>query len=173
VLLLGMLASAASGEEPAEHVREEVIKAKIMNAFSLFVTWPNLQEQDHFRVCLYGENAGLRQPLEYFFSKSPPIQNRRPLLIQVGTEEVDQCEMLFITSQSREELNTILARTRHAPVLTFSDTAGYGQAGVLINFYVDGGKVRYEVNRDSVVRSALTIDVKALSFARIIRGDQP
>lgn len=169
LMVMTPMASVCADQQPD---RASVVKAKIMHAFTNFVTWPADQLGERFSMCVLNEQSSLLDPLRYFFNNTPDIQGRTPLVQSVALDTLTECQMLFIDTPHKDVLNTILATTRNLPILTFSDQAGYGQAGVLINFYIDGGNIRFEVNRDTVLASTLSIQAKALGFARIIRGGQ-
>lgn len=75
---------------------------------------------------------------------------------------------LFIPSESKDALDGLLQIAQEKSILTIADTDGLGEAGVVLNFYADGAKVKFEVNLASAKAKGLKISSKLLKLARII-----
>ena len=54
------------------------------------------------------------------------------------------------------------------PTLTVGESNDFIEQGGLVRFYVDGGTVRFEINRESADRSGLRISSRLLQLARIV-----
>ena len=80
--------------------------------------------------------------------------------------------MLFITSGERLRLRAIIERTSRRPILTVGDTDGFARAGVLVNFYLDKTRVRFEVNADAIKVSGLKVSSRLLKLARIVASEK-
>jgi len=78
------------------------------------------------------------------------------------------CQVLFISRSERERVPQILAAVKGSPVLTVGDTKGFADDGVIINFVLEGSKVRFEINTDSADRAGLKISSKLLQLAKRI-----
>jgi hypothetical protein len=87
-------------------------------------------------------------------------------------KEVKDCHMLFISPSEKEQLPRILTAVKGLPVLTMGDVSGFAQQGVMINFYMEQNKVRFEVNEDKAKDSKLSISSQLLKLARIVRREQ-
>jgi hypothetical protein len=60
-----------------------------------------------------------------------------------------------------------------ASILTIGDTAGFARQGVIINFYLENRKVRFEINAAAARRAGLTISSKLLKLAGAVYGAAP
>ena len=78
------------------------------------------------------------------------------------------CRIVFISPSDDTDLDKVLNAIDKPGVLTISDTAGFARKGVIINFYTDKGKVRFEINVDAARRSNLQISSKLLRLASIV-----
>ena len=85
-----------------------------------------------------------------------------------STAEIPECHILFISGSYKERLKEILACTRNRPILTVGDTEGFAEEGVLINFYLVGSKIKFEINEKAVQESGLVMSYRLLSLARIV-----
>ena len=55
------------------------------------------------------------------------------------------------------------------PVLTVGETDAFMRAGGVIRFYLDDGRVRFEINPDAAARAGVKVSSKLLNLARIYK----
>ncbi|MGH9509604.1 MAG: YfiR family protein, partial [Terriglobales bacterium] len=84
-------------------------------------------------------------------------------------EEAGTCQVLFVSSSENGRLTQILASLRGRSVLTVGETEGFAHRGGVINFQLEGSKVRFEINLDAAERSGLTMSSQLLKLAKIVR----
>ncbi len=70
--------------------------------------------------------------------------------------------------RKRPTSDQILDAAHGGAVLTIGNTLGFAQRGVIINFYLEDQKVRFEINVDAAKREKLTISSQLLKLARIV-----
>jgi hypothetical protein len=58
-------------------------------------------------------------------------------------------------------------------VITVGDTVGYANKGVMINFFLENNKVRFEINIDMFKQKNMQVSSKLLSLAKIVSGKTP
>lgn len=159
------------GTLEAEEVSEYRLKAEFMERFTRFVEWPDdpSRASAPFAVCTTGANP-FGNHLEELAARRR-IRNR-PVSVRAvrEPEEIRKCDMLFIAA-TRKELPAVLSVVGNRPILTVSDTPGFGQHGVMINFYEQGGHLRFEVNSEAAERGRLKLKSKLLKLARIVGGE--
>ena len=68
-------------------------------------------------------------------------------------------------------LENILKYTTGKPILTISDSKGFGMTGVIINMFSEGGYIKYEINKRTLEKSGLIINSLLLNYAIIIKSD--
>jgi hypothetical protein len=97
--------------------------------------------------------------------------NNRPLVVRriSNPHEVQGCHILFIGLSEKWTLEEILRAVGNARVLTVSETHAFVHRGGMVNFVMEEGKVRFEINVDAVGRSGLQISSKLLRLARVVR----
>ena len=54
-------------------------------------------------------------------------------------------------------------------ILTVGETEGFATQGGIVNFKVEGGRVRLEINIEAAERAKLRISSKVLSLAAIVK----
>lgn len=148
---------------------EYEVKAAFLYNFTKFVEWPTEATTDSgatFSLCVLGED-----PFGKAFDsiQGEKIINKK-LVINRFKElhDIEKCRILFISESEEKRLTQILKSLKGLHILTVSDTEGFAQQGVIINFYLEQNKVRFEINVDAARRSGLKISSKLLNLARIV-----
>ena len=62
----------------------------------------------------------------------------------------------------------MLAETEGKPVLIVGETPGFADHGAIMNFYIEGERVRFEINVDNARRAKLRMDAKLLSLGKLV-----
>jgi len=152
----------------AADIPEYALKAEFIERFTHFVEWPASafpSATASFVICVLGENP-FGSYLDQMTS-GRTIRDRKVQLAQPKSlGEIKKCHVLFVARSEKGKLAAILAQTSDQPVLTIGDTEGFAQRGVLINFYLDGDKVRFEVNGEAVKKSGLKVSAQLMNLAR-------
>lgn len=150
---------------------EYLLKAGFLERFTRFIEWPgetNIADNTKpFVISVIGKNP-FDEKLDHFF-ETTKIKNRKVEIRYISElEEIQGSHILFITKSKEKQLSGILSLTQEKPVLTVSDTNGFGEKGVRINFFIEQNKIRFEINKDAVQKSGLQISYLLLNLAKII-----
>jgi len=81
--------------------------------------------------------------------------------------QADSYHIIFVNAASKGYLRSALADLRGKGVLTIGDTDGFSKECGMIQFYLDEGKVRLEINLTATQREGLKIHSNVLRLARI------
>lgn len=151
--------------------RETLIKAGYIEKFTHFVEWPassNVKPyNDIFTIAIIGYN-NISKTLNDIFTKSDS-EDIEYKIVEINTiEQIKECKILFISDSEKNNLEEILEYTNGKPILTISDSKGFGEKGVIINMFQEGNYIRYEINRKTLNESGLIINSLLLNYAVII-----
>lgn len=148
---------------------EYQVKAAFLCNFAKFIEWPDESITDSnttMNLFVLGEDP--------FGSDLDAIQGMairgRTLVIKriKSLRDMHHCHMLFICDSEKDRLEQILKSLKGLSVLTISDQEGFGQRGVIINFYIRERKVRFEINMETAKRVGLKISSKLLQLGKIV-----
>jgi hypothetical protein len=143
------------------------VKAAFLFNFVKFVEWPAdafAAERAPLAICVYGSDPFGR-------SLETVIQGERVgergLIVERPDrlDDLEACHVLFVSGSEKDRLAAVLARVKDAPVLTVGDTEGFLRAGGIINFILEGSKVRFLINQEAAERSGLRISSKLMRLA--------
>ena len=81
-------------------------------------------------------------------------------------DELKSCHLVFFHSSERKRIQSAIAGLGHASVLLVGEEPTFLQQGGMINLVLENGRIRFEVNRDTLDRSNLRLGPKLLALAR-------
>lgn len=162
VAIMGMRAPFQSPEGRATQV-----KAVFLYNFTQFIGWPPSSFDDSkspFVIGVLGRNTFGTYLNEVVENEKV---NDRPITIKYFssiTPEVGECEILFI-DKSFPAIKQVIQSTHGKPVLTVSDHEHFTKQAGILRFYIDGGKLRIEINQEATAGSGLEVSSKLLRIA--------
>ncbi|MDD5057353.1 MAG: YfiR family protein [Sideroxydans sp.] len=160
-----MLYSTAHAAQPTEYE----VKAAFIHNIVKYVEWPDASRSGaSLRLCMLGQSP--------FGGALDALQGKavgdRVWEIVLANQQTDlgQCRVLFIAASESDKLGGILEGIKHKAVLTVGDSDGFAERGVMVNFYLEQNKARFEINREAAARGGFRISSQLLKLARIVTG---
>ncbi len=168
LLVVALCMALPRMEAQAAPPTEYEVKAAFIHNIAKFVEWPAaMPSSGRARLCLLGENP-FGGALEALHGKQ--IGKMSWEIVPAGAStNLKECRVLFIAASERGNLGSILESIGNSPVLTVGDTEGYAGHGVMVNFYLEENKVRFEINREAAARARLAMSSQLLKLARIVQ----
>lgn len=170
VIFLGMLLTDARAQEMDEYQ----VKAAFLYNFAKFVDWPSQTfktPQDPIVICVLGHNPFGNALQEVIRGKL--VDGRAFAFRQVANAgEADSCQILFVSSAEGKRFRSLWGSLKPAGILTVGEAQGFAVNGGVINFKLDDGRVRFEINVKAAEGEQLRISSKLLSLAQIVRTEK-
>jgi hypothetical protein len=163
--------------------KEYIIKAVCLYNFVRFIDWPAdkspappssasnsivigvIGEQVVFRTI---QDALKNRSIHVADDKGPVATSFVVRHMKLGPE-VKETQILFIGGTEKVKVADLKAQIKDNPVLTVGETPGFAANGGIINFFLDDGKVHFEINPDAARRAHLTIRSELLKLATIVK----
>jgi uncharacterized protein DUF4154 len=164
--LIAVPSLQAQGAKPTDYD----VKAAYLYNFGRFVEWPSsvTTKSDVFNICILGQDP-FGSALDHTFA-GETISGKGIAAKRISTpQEAVNCQILFMSSAEEGRLNKIIEAIDKGAVLTVSDMPQFSQRGGMIQFVLDGKKVRFEVNLTAVQRAGLTLSSELLKVATNVR----
>lgn len=150
---------------------EEIVKAVFIQRISEFVEWPwedtLNNSNESFVIGIIGETS-LEKVLRELYTNRTIKSKKVGIYKLENYEDIANCDLLFISESERNNISKIIKITRSLPVLTISDTMGFSEYGVIINFYMDENKVKFELNDSAARESILEFSHHLYKIAKIV-----
>ncbi|MGH9716008.1 MAG: YfiR family protein, partial [Candidatus Acidiferrales bacterium] len=148
------------------------VEAAYLYQFGNFIQWPSKSAADHpknFSICVLGQDP-FGSVLDSTVSGSK--LNGVPMVVRRVTSASDaaDCQILFISSSRRDQLDTDLLALRGLPVVTVSDIPDFDPRGGMIQFVLTGNRVRFEIDLPNAQKAGLKLSSQLLKVAVAVRS---
>jgi hypothetical protein len=165
-ILLCSVPALAIAQNPTE-VR---LKAALIYNLALFVSWPAQSFSSAVspvQVCIWQDEA---LTLELIRGLASRRVQRRPLVATAVSQPQDLagCHIAYAGGDDSAAVAAALQSTGGQPVLTVHQSAAALNNGVA-RLFVDGERLRFEINTAAADRSRLSISSKLLKLAVVVR----
>jgi hypothetical protein len=166
-----LLLLACSQMSHAQVIDEYRVKAAFLYNFAKFVEWPVgsfKNAEDPIIICVFGNPFGDR--LENTVN-GKEIDGRRLIVRQISDiSEFAGCHILFVATD-KKRMTDLLGSVKASPILTIGEARNFAEAGGVIGFKLESGKVRLQINIYAAERAHLRVSSKLLGLAEIVKED--
>lgn len=143
------------------------LKAAFIYNFTKYITWPYLDKSPTFKVGVIGDSQIIESLRE--MAKKKQVSDKAIEVLHFNNpNEIQYCHILFVSSSLADSLKPILFNLKRRAVLTIGDTPGFGDSGLMINFYMHENAIKFEVNTAKLETAGLKVSSQLLKLARII-----
>ena len=150
--------TAADRATPLSDVK---VRAAFLVNLAKFVRWP--EASGPLIVGVAGDDAlaaALVQGVNGRLIEGRALHVR----IILPSEDPDGCDVLYIGNLNDREASTLLARTR-GPILTVGATLRFLRDGGIVRIFIEGERMRFQVNHRQAADAGLQISSQLLSLA--------
>jgi len=162
--------TVAAETAASRRTREYDLKAIFLFQFAHFVSWPSKTfpgEDTPITIGVLGEDPfghGLEE-----VTAGEMVGSRKLIVRRFRTvEEVDTCQVLFISSSEAGRLDHIRSVLARRSVLTVGDTKDFAKRHGIVGFEVQRNRLRLRINLAAADSARLTISSKLLRQAEIV-----
>ncbi len=142
-------------------------KAVFLYNFIDYVHWPPERTKGAFKLGILGTS-----PVEFSLREISQKKSAwgRPLQIEVfsSVKEVRPSHLLFVTPEFSSRVRDLGQRLGKQGMLVVADAPGMAAQGACINFVLKKGKLKFEVNRESLEWAGLKASAQLLKLAILV-----
>jgi len=169
--LIVLHACGAQAVHPQPNALEYRVKAAFLYNFTRFVEWPAgtaSPSGEPLDLCVLGKN-----PFGSVLEKTVQGKTVRgqPLRVSAAEDaaELEGCEIIFISSSEKKRMRKILAGIGEHHALTVADTDDFLDWGGMVNFVLEDGTVRFEIDLDRTKEAGIKVSSQLLRVAAAVR----
>ncbi len=172
LLTMLMLSSAATAAQSRVSL-EYAVKATYLYKLAPFVNWPPdtfTSPNAPFEICVLGRdpfNGFLVQAVAGRRVGTHPFEVRR----LAAPTQAAGCQIVFIGDMRVGAVRDVLRTFDGKPVLTVTDSGDADSAGSIVQFVLERGHVRFDIDNAAAARNHLAISSKLLNLALTVKGD--
>ena len=171
-LLLPLCRIRTAGAESGKPSENAIKSAMIFNMIK-FVDWPAEAlpgDAGTITICVLGK-GGLSVALNALHGEQ--LKGRKVVVRHINQiAEAGYCQVLVVGDLERRTVTAAIEQTRLMPLLTISDLPNFAEAGGVVSFVDQGGKIRFVINLSASSQHRVRINSQLLKMARIVR-DSP
>jgi hypothetical protein len=170
ILTLIMVALLATSLN-AELTDEYHIKAAYLYNFTKFIVWPADAFRDSdktFQICILGRDpfgTALDEVVAGKAIDGRPFEVRR----LSDRQQTGTCRILYAAASERKRITSIPLNANQTGVLTVSEAGSGTSDKAIVNFTLEHGKVRFEINITAAEEDKLQISSKLLNLATVVK----
>ena len=174
VLAVAMLVcTRAQPENPPKGPSEYQVKAAFLYNFVKFVEWPATAatQEGPIEICVLGKDpfgGALDRVVE-----GKTVNDRALVIRHIGDIAAARaCQVLFVSTSEAGRVSEITQAVRGWNVLTVSEIDRFSERGGIINFLMEGQRVRFRINPKMAASAGLKISSKLLQLAVVRPEDK-
>jgi hypothetical protein len=150
---------------------EYQVKAAFLYNFAKFVEWPPEAFENPSQalvVCVLGEDPFGRALDDVVGGRK--IEGRALSIRRISdARQARGCRILFVSSSERKTALQVLAALNEPGVLTVGEADSATAEGMIINFTLEGCKVRFAIDEAAAERGKLRLSSRLLSLAIAVK----
>jgi hypothetical protein len=146
---------------PKDVPLEYQVKAVYLFNFAKFIEWPAEARSGPLTICVAGQNpfGGVLEETLH-----GEVVNDRPLAMRVIQGPESGCHIVFVPQGAAT--SEYVRALRGTPTLTVGESPDFLAQGGIINFVIEQGKVRFQIDAKAAERAELRISSHLLRLAR-------
>lgn len=168
LILLGLILPTRMGLSEDKMIREYDLKAAYIYNIVKFVDWlESVRPNSELRIGILGADP-FGSSVEALRGK---MVGKRRIVVQRGQSlhALRNCDVLFISRSEARQVESIARNASSLNILTFGDTAGFASRGIIVNFFLQAKKLRFEINVEAARRAGLAISSQVLKLGRVVQ----
>jgi vacuolar-type H+-ATPase subunit F/Vma7 len=128
--------------------QKEKYESLFIYNFTKYIKWPDTYNEGRFLIGVLG-NSDIYGSLQTMAGTKKKTGTGAAIEVKKyeSFEDMDDCNILFISTDAIDNLTEIEEATANKPVLIITDTPGMANQGSVINFVEKDGKIKFELNQ--------------------------
>lgn len=151
--------------------RELALKAGLIFNFAVYSKgdWFHPEQHTDYLICSPDANfvKVARKTLHNKKVKNSPVVIKHTPINQLQTQH---CHSIFFSASTKLSTQYDSINHRYTKAMLIGESDGFILQGGHINFFLAGGKVRFEINPTSLMNSHIEVSSKVIRLGKIVRG---
>jgi hypothetical protein len=164
-ILIALMAfgfSLKSGDRPIHEIH-----SMLMFNFIKYVEWPADAKAGNFVIAVVGDE-NVASTIQNFYANRT-VKGQTVKVVKVdNVSEVNNAHVLYLSSNKSREFETAKEKFTGKFTLMITDKNGLGKKGSCINFQEINGKLKFEINQESIKGNNLKVSNQLSSMGILI-----
>ncbi len=136
--------------------------------FTKYIEWPESRKSGDFIISVLGKSditESLNQMAENKLVGSQKIK----VEVVSDLSDIGKSHILFIPQNESGKLDQALSQINQSSILIITERPGMAKRGSAINFILEGGRWRFELNLSSIEKANLKISGELVKLGKVIQ----
>jgi len=146
--------------------QEKVYSTVILN-FSKGIEWPKELSRENFTIGVFEYEPLAIELLT--MGSSMKVSNKKIEIRNIrDIAEIDGCHILFLPAYKAKSMTAILNKLGKSPTLIITNKVDMARKGSGVNFVLQNGKLKYEINCKSIEERGMKISANIKGMGIIV-----
>lgn len=170
LFLLLFVVLNVSASKKTRTLHENELKSLYIFSICKFTRWSRQPESPDNPIII--SILGRTEPeSEIVIPKNKRAHKREIIIRKIkDLEEISDSHVLFITAAEAYRIDGILDYIADKDILSVADTEGFGEKGVIINFFMENKKLRFEINREAEKKSSIKLHSQLFTIGKLVKS---
>jgi hypothetical protein len=149
------------------NAKQYAFKAAFLFNFIEYMDWKNNAESGTFNFAVLG-NSPITEQMEVIAHDQRAKNKKISVKEYENIDEIGFCYILFVSKTAPGSIEEVVSKFENKPVLIVTEEKeGSVKKGPYINFFIESGKLKFEINLKSVKKAGIKISSQLLQHAII------
>jgi len=154
--------SLKSGDRPMHEIH-----SMLMFNFIKYVEWPSEAKSGNFIIAVVGDENVASTIQNFYTNRTVKGQTVKVINVE-NVSSINNAHVLYISKNKSREFDEAKEKFVGKSTLMITDKNGLGSKGSCINFQEVNGKLKFEINQESIKGNNLRISTQLSSMGILI-----
>jgi hypothetical protein len=135
--------------------------------FTKYIEWPENKKSGDFVIGVLGK-SDITENLVRMAEMKTVGEQKIQVSVVNDIAAISDCHILFLPQSESNKLDDVLDQANKGSVLVVSERNGLGKRGSAINFIIESGKWRFELNLSAFEKSNLKVSGELVKLGKVI-----
>jgi hypothetical protein len=151
-----------SGERPMHEIH-----SMLMFNFIKYVEWPADAKSGNFVIAIVGDE-NVFSTIENFYAKRTIKGQNVKVISAEDVNTINNAYVLYLSDSRSRDFDAVKEKFSGKSTLIITDRRGLGEKGSCINFQEINGKLKFQINQESIKSNNLKISSQLSSLGILI-----
>ncbi|MDB5037756.1 MAG: hypothetical protein JWQ35_1284 [Bacteriovoracaceae bacterium] len=153
----------------AEETSKDKLEVAFIYQFTSYIEWPT-PGKNKFQISTLGTAANTSLSADSWNELSTKLIKGQPIEIHLDakTDIARKSQIVLFETKDTSELKQMIKHFAGSGALTISEGEGFGELGVMINFFYEDNRLRFEINRGACEKEKIKVGPQLLKLAKIV-----
>lgn len=153
----------------ADQAKQHEVETAFIYQFTNYIQWPNFDTSGSstFVISVVGDTE-MFESLEKLAKNK--MVNKRPVQVHniSSVSDIKKSNIVVLAAAEPNTLKEAIRKLKGSGALLVTHADGFAKKGAMINFFIDEGRLRFEINPSSLQNEGLKVSSQLLKLAKIV-----